>query len=169
MNEDKINNLIEKIVIQIRKNRSFYIGMLILAIIITVGFNYYNYSQKNKNELISEKYILADIYFSMKDKEKSKQMYEEIISSDNIFYSLLSLNKIIDKNLEKNNTNVLKIFSNIEKKSMNKEQLNLVKLKKAVYLIKISKNSEGNILLNEIISNNSIWKDVAIELKESTK
>ena len=47
---------------------------------------------------------------------------------------------------------------------MDKEKLNLIKLKKALYLFKISKNDDGNKILNEIISENSIWKNTAIEL-----
>ena len=47
---------------------------------------------------------------------------------------------------------------------LEKESKNLVKLKKALFLIKISKNQEANKLLNEIISDDSIWKNTAEEL-----
>ena len=46
------------------------------------------------------------------------------------------------------------------------EQKNLVKLKKALYLIKISRDKEGKKLLNEIISDNSIWKEAASEISK---
>ena len=46
------------------------------------------------------------------------------------------------------------------------KQKNLIKLKKALYFIKISNEEEGNNLLKEIISENSIWKDVALEISK---
>ena len=42
--------------------------------------------------------------------------------------------------------------------------INLIKLKKALYFIKISKDEEGKKLLNEIISDSSMWKDTAAEI-----
>ena len=39
-------------------------------------------------------------------------------------------------------------------------------MKKALYLMKISKNDEGKKLLNEIISDNSIWKETASEVSK---
>ena len=66
----------------------------------------------------------------------------------------------------KNNEEVLKLFNIVENTKIEKEQKNLVKLKKALYLIKISKDSEGKNLLNEIISDNSIWKETASEISK---
>ena len=54
----------------------------------------------------------------------------------------------------------------VENTKIEKEQKNLVKLKKALYLIKISKDNEGKKLLNEIISDNSIWKETASEISK---
>ena len=78
----------------------------------------------------------------------------------------MALNNIIDNNLEKNKEEVLKFFDIVENTKIDKEQKNLVKLKKALYLIKISKDIEGKKLLNEIISDNSIWKETASEISK---
>ena len=78
----------------------------------------------------------------------------------------MALNEILDNDLEKNNEEVLRLFNIIESIKVEKEQKNLIKLKKALYLIKISKNEEGKKLLSEIISDNSIWKDAAIEISK---
>ena len=83
--------------------------------------------------------------------------------SKNQFYSFLALNSIIENNLEENSTNVLELFKSIENISIDSEQKNLIKFKKALYLIKISNVEEGNRLLKEIISDNSIWKEAALE------
>ena len=76
------------------------------------------------------------------------------------------MNEIIDNNLEENSEEILKLFEIIEKIRVEREQKNLFKMKKALYLMKISKNDEGKKLLNEIISDNSIWKETASEVSK---
>ena len=78
----------------------------------------------------------------------------------------MALNSIIDNDLEKNNEEILKLFNIVENAKIEKEQKNLIKLKKALYLIKISRDNEGEKLLNEIISDNSIWKEAASEISK---
>ena len=162
-NETKINSS-EKIANFVQKNKNILLIIFTLIIFALVGISYFNYYQNSKNEKVSEKFVQAGIYLSLDKKEESKNIYEEIIISKNKFYSLLALNNIIDNNLEKNNEEVLKFFDIVENTKIDKEQKNLVKLKKALYLIKISKDIEGKKLLNEIISDNSIWKETASEI-----
>ncbi len=164
-NEEKID-FFERVENSVKKNKNILLTILTLTIFIVIGVNYLNYYQKSKNEKISEKFVQAGIYLSLDKKEESKNIYEEIIISKNKFYSLLALNNIIDNDLEKNNEEVLKLFDIVENTKIDKEQKNLVKLKKALYLIKISKDVEGKKLLNEIISDNSIWKETASEISK---
>jgi len=164
-NEKKIDSL-EKVENFVKKNKNIFLIILTLIIFIFIGFNYFNYYQNSKNEKISEKFVQAGIYLSLSKKEKSKKIYKEIISSKNKFYSLLALNSIIDNDLEQNSEEVLELFNIVENTKIEKEQKNLVKLKKALYLIKISKDNQGEKLLNEIISDNSIWKETASEISK---
>ena len=164
-NEKEINS-IEKIENFLRKNKNILLIILTLIIFVLIGVGYLNYYQKSKNEKVSEKFIQAGIYLSLNQQEKSKEIYKEIITSKNKFYSLLALNSIIDNDLEQNNEEVLELFNIVENTKIEKEQKNLVKLKKALYLIKISKDKEGEKLLNEIISDNSIWKETAVEISK---
>ena len=164
-NEEKID-FFERVENFVKKNKNIFFTILSLTIFVVIGINYFNYYQKSKNEKISEKFVQAGIYLSLDKKEESKNIYEEIIISKNKFYSLLALNNIIDNDLEKNNEEVLKLFDIVENTKIDKEQKNLVKLKKALYLIKISKDIEGKKLLNEIISDNSIWKETASEISK---
>jgi predicted negative regulator of RcsB-dependent stress response len=157
-------SLLENITNTIKKNKKLFIATLFLPIIIFLGINVLSYYQSEENKKISERYIKAGIYLSSKDFEKSKTIYEEIILNKNKFYSLLALNSIIENNLELDSNKVLDLFEIIEKIKIEKEQKNLIKLKKALYLIKISRNKEGNDLLKELISDNSIWKNTAEEL-----
>ena len=79
---------------------------------------------------------------------------------------MLALNNIIENDLEKDSDEILKLFKIIESINIDFGQKNLIKLKKALYLKKISKDIEANKLLGEIIENNSIWKDTAIEVSK---
>ena len=164
-NEKEINSL-EKIENFVRKNKNILLIISTLIIFFLIGISYFNYYQQSKNEKVSEKFVQAGIYLSLNQKEKSKKIYKEIITSKNKFYSLLALNNIIDNDLEQNNEEVLELFNIVENTKIEKEQKNLVKLKKALYLIKISKDNEGKKLLNEITSDNSIWKETASEISK---
>ena len=166
MENEKEVNSIEKIENFLRKNKNILLIILTLIIFVLIGVSYLNYYQKSKNEKVSEKFIQAGIYLSLNQQEKSKKIYKEIITNKNKFYSLLALNSIIDNDLEQNNEEVLELFNIVENTKIEKEQKNLVKLKKALYLIKISKDEEGKKLLNEIISDNSIWKETAFEISK---
>ena len=166
MENEKKTDSIEKVENFLKKNKNIFLIILTLIIFVFIGFNYFNYYQNSKNEKISEKFVQAGIYLSLNKKEKSKKIYKELVSSKNKFYSLLALNSIIDNGLEQNNEEVLELFNIVENTKIEKEQKNLVKLKKALYLIKISKDNEGDKLLNEIISDNSIWKGTASEISK---
>ena len=164
-NEEKIN-LITEVQNFLKNNKKKVITSFALLIIALISFIFFNNYQSSKNEKVSEKFIQAEIYLSSDNKEQSTQIYKEIILSKNKFYSLLALNEIIDNDLVTKNEEVLRLFKIIESIKVEKEQKNLIKLKKALYLIKISKNEEGKKLLNEIISDNSIWKETASEISK---
>ena len=160
------SSLIEKISSIVKKKKKLLLLILSIIIIFLSVMIFLNYYQDHENEKISEKYIKAGIYLSSKDKEKSKSIYKEIIFSKNKFYSILALNNIIENDLEKNSDEILKFFKIVENVNITTEQRNLVKLKKALYFKKISRDTEGNRLLKEIIADNSIWKETAIEISK---
>ena len=160
------SNLIAKISNIAKEKKKLLLSILFIIIAILSAMIFLNYYQDNQNEKISEKYIKAGIYLSSKDKEKSKSIYKEIIFSKNKFYSILALNNIIENDHEENNDEVLKFFEIVEKINITPEQRNLDKLKKALYFKKISRDTEGNKLLEEIIADNSIWKETALEISK---
>ncbi len=158
------SNLTEKIINIFKEKKKLLFIILFVIITILLAIFFFNYHQENKNQKISEKYIKAGIYLASKEKEKSKILYKEIIFSKNQFYSVLALNNIIENDLEEDSGKILNFFKIIENIKGDKEQRNLIKLKKALYLIKISKESEGKKLLKEIIKDNSIWKNTAVQI-----
>ena len=54
----------------------------------------------------------------------------------------------------------------IEDINMEEEFKDLVILKKALYLIKINRGDEGKKLLREIISRESTWSKIALEISK---
>ncbi len=157
-------NFFEKISNIIKKKKKIVVAAAFILLVIFLFVTFLNHRAAQQNEKISEKYIEAGIYLSSENKEKSKILYEEIIHSKNKFYSILALNKIIENKLEKNSDKVLSFFKIVEDINNEKEQINLIKLKKALYLMKNSKEIEGKQLLEEIINESSIWKNTAIEI-----
>ena len=73
-----------------------------------------------------------------KIKKKSRDIYEEIIFSENKFYSILSLNKILEENLEKNKEKILSYFNILENIKLSNSQKDLIYFRKALYLIETS-------------------------------
>ena len=159
-------DLPERITIFFKEKKK--IIFILLAILIGAIFSFFSfeYYKNVKNQKISEKFIKASIYLGTEDKEKSKVILKEIVESNSQFYSILALNTIIENDLEKSSNEILRLFKVLENIKIDKEQKNLIKLKKALYFIKISNEEEGNNLLKEIISENSIWKDVALEISK---
>ena len=158
------SNFTTNIVNIIKKKSKLIYTFVILNIISLASMGYFTNTLDSKNKKISEKYIQAGIYLTSKDKINSKKLYEEIILSKNKFYSSLALNKILENELEQKNQNILNYFDILESIKLEKEKKNLIKLKKSIFLIKISKEDEGKKILNEIISDNSIWSGTATEL-----
>ena len=159
-------NFIKKISNIVIKKKKIFLSIILIIFSASMIVIFFNYHQNNQNNKISEQYIKAGIYLASKDIEKSKSIYKEIVLSKNKFYSILALNNLIENDLEQNSEEILKFFKIVENINLNKEQKNLVKLKKALYFKKISRDLEGNKLLEEIVADNSIWKDTALEISK---
>lgn len=157
-------DLIVKITDIIKKKKKLLLIISFTSILILFSVIFFNIFQEKKNSKISEKYIQAGIYLSSNEKKKSNILYKEIIFSKNKFYSILALNTIIENDLEKDSGEILKLFEIIDKMNINNNHKDLIKLKKALYLKKVLKDTEGDKLLNEIIAENSVWKDTALEI-----
>ena len=143
------------------KAKIFILLCIILIISITTIFIQ---QKKEKNDiLIAEKYVQAVLNLSQNKESKAKNLLDEIILSGNKFYSVLALNKIIEKNLENKNEKILEYFNILENLDFNEDELDLLKFKKALFLLKISKNLEGNNLLERLIKKDSKFKKLAEE------
>ena len=71
----------------------------------------------------------------------------------------MSLFLIIDNNLEKNKEVIIQYFDELLSiNALEDEDINLLRLKKAIYISNSSKEQNMLDLLNPIINSNSVWK-----------
>ena len=161
--ENKIN-LKSRIVDFYKQNKIKIYILLIGILIIFILIIFLQISNEKKNNLISEQFIKAGIFYTKNDKDRSKKIYEDILKSNNSFYSTLALNNIIEKNLENDDAKILKYFDIVGNLQKNKEQKDIVKFKKALFLLKKLNNQEAKILLDELVDSNSKLKNLAEEI-----
>ena len=135
------------------------IGTILIIFLIT----FLEIKKEKKNNLISEQYINAGIFYTKNEKDKAKEIYEDILKTNHSFYTTLALNNLLEKNLETNKNKVLEYFDIVEKLQKNEEQKDILKFKKALYLLKNLENEEAKKLLNELIDNDSKIKKIAEE------
>ena len=136
-------------------------------ILISIIFFAIKIFQERENISISEKFIKANIYLSSENKDKSKELYEEIIKSKNKFYSILALNTILEKELENNEDVIINYFDILQDLSIPPEQKDLLIFKKALYLIQISKTEEGKGLLRKLSNSDSYLKNISDQILEN--
>ncbi len=163
-NQDKNLEFKNKLIIFYQKNKLTIYSILSLIIITIFIIFFLQINKKKENILVSEKYIESGIYLSVGQNEKGKQLLKDIIFDKNNFYSVLALNVILEKNLETNKDEIIKYFKVIEKLKLSKEQKDLVKFKKALYLLKMSDLEEGNNLLEQLSNSESNLKKLADEI-----
>ncbi len=142
--------------------------LLLLAGVIFLSLIYFWWADNAKKKdryKNSEDFISAKIFLSKNEKEKSLNILKKIISTNDEVYSPLSLFLIIDRNLDENRENVLKYFDQIISiNSLEKEDLNLLKLKKAIYISDSADENDLLEILNPILNSPSVWKYKSLKL-----
>ena len=161
--ENKIN--LKARIIDFYNFNKIKIFFLVLILIISfISLLLIKHNETKKNILIAEKYVEAGIYLASNKPENATKLYEEIILSKNKFYSILALNKVIEKSLISDKNTILEYFNILENSISKGDQKDLIIFKKALFLIKNSENQKGKNLLEKLISKNSIFKSVSQEL-----
>ena len=159
------NNLQNKIKNFLKKNLKNLIISSFFLIFIIISYLFYNDIQKKNVIKLSEQYTQATIQFKQKNIEAAKQSLEKIIDKSHKFYSPLALYFIINNNLETDSLKIIDYFDKILKiNSIDKENLNLIKIKKAIFLFSIGNEELVIKTLNPIINSNSFWRKIAIIL-----
>ena len=166
MSKEILNNTFQKKIQNfIKKNFKNLIVLLILSILIFFSFLLYK-DFKKKNEIkLSEHYIEASIQFKEKKIDAAKEILENIINKNHKFYSPLALYFIIENNLEADPLKIIKFFDKVLSiNSIERENLNLIKIKKAIFLFSLGDEKLIIKTLNPIINSDSVWRNMAIKL-----
>ena len=135
---------------------------LLVALIITVAIKH---KQNSNNIETSEQFNKARILIVNQKFIEGKKILNEIIKKNNKFYSPLSLYLIIENDLEKNPKIITQLFDEILLiKKIEKENLDLIRIKKAIFLANFDSENEIEKTLEPIIESNSICREKAISL-----
>jgi len=149
----------------IKKKYKLLIILLLVLIIFLFAFMFYQDLNKKNNIQVAEEYTKATILIKQKRAEESKLLLESIINKNHQFYSPLALYLIIDNNIYLDDLKIINYFNKILKNnSIDKENLNLIKIKKAIYLINLDREEQVVKTLNPIINSKSVWRKTAINL-----
>lgn len=135
--------------------------IILSFILVLIGgiFLWFENTQKNKRLKVSENFIEAKILLAQEENLKSLDYLKSIILQKDKVYSPLSLFLIIDNNLEKNKEVIIQYFDELLSiNALEDEDINLLRLKKAIYISNSSKEQNMLDLLNPIINSNSVWK-----------
>ena len=148
----------------IRSNSKIFIYSLAIIFATVLVFFWYLNNQKNNKTIISDNYIKAQSFLKNEKKDDAKKILLDIIEKNNSPYSSLALFLIIENNLVENKSIVLGYFDKvIDNNNHQKEDLNLIKFKKAVYISDLKNEQDILKLLNPIINSNSVWKNHALK------
>ena len=143
----------------IKSNKKSLIILCIIIFFLGAVFFWLDYSEKNKRIKISESFIEAKILLSENNQSKSLEVLKNIIMQQDKVYSPLSLFLILDQDLEKDNEIVISYFDQILSiGDLKSEDVNLLRLKKAIFISNESKEQDMLELLNPVINSNSVWK-----------
>ncbi len=156
------NKSFKNYILSNKKKLLLLVGVIFLSVIY---FWWADNEKKKDRYKNSEDFISAKVFLSKNENGKSLEILKNIISTNDEVYSPLSLFLIIDRNLDDNRENVLKYFDQIISiNSLEKEDLNLLKLKKAIYISDSADENDLLEVLNPILNSNSVWKYKSLKL-----
>ena len=156
------NKSFKNYILSNKKKLLLLTGVIFLSLIY---FWWADNAEKKDRYKNSEDFISAKVFLSKNENRKSLEILKNIISTNDEVYSPLSLFLIIDRNLDENRENVLKYFDQIISiNSLEKEDLNLLKLKKAIYISDSADETDLLKMLNPILNSESVWKYKSLKL-----
>ena len=161
---NKKPELKENLRIIFNRNKKKIILILTLIAIIPATILIWNVNQNKKNLIISEKYIEAGLLLSKGNKQEAKILFDEILLSNNQFYSILALNSVLEKQLITDKEKIVDYFEILEKKITSKKNIDLILFKKALFLIKEKDIEKGKIILEKLVEKNSNLKTLSQEI-----
>ena len=166
MNEDVTKNNFYNSFLTKIKSQKKKIFLLIFIIFLIVTFLFYNnYKNQKENLIVSNNFNKAKIFIEQKNLKKSKEILLNIIKMKNRFYSPMALYLIIENKLVKDPSKISELFDEVlDISEIDNEDLNLIKIKKVVFLFNSISENEILELLQPISNSKSVWRSNAIKL-----
>ena len=153
-----------KIIDIVKSNLKIIIATLFSFLILFFVYLWIEFKADSKKTTLSENYIEAKIMLSQKKTNEALDVLKKIIEEKDSTYSVLSLYLIIDQELEKDSKKILNYFDKVLSiGDLKNEDLDLVKLKKAIFISSYSNEEELLSLLSPIINSDSTWKAQSIK------
>lgn len=164
MNEPNTENTQNQIISILKKNSKYIISIIIVIFFTLITLYYLDHKKKEKNVFISNQFNKAQILIDKKQRDNALPILLNIIEENNNFYSTLSLYLIIDEELEKNQSKIEELFNKILSNSeIEKENKNLIRIKKAIYLSNYDEEQKILDELKPIINSKSMWRKDALQ------
>ena len=166
MSKEILNKTLQDKILRFIKNNVKNLTFLLILLTLTLfAYFFYNEAQKKNEIKLSEQYTLSTIQFKEKNIVESKKLLENIINKSHKFYSPLALYFIIDNNLETDSSKIINFFDKILSiNSIDQENIDLIKIKKAIFLFSLGNEELIIKTVNPIINSESIWRNMAIKL-----
>lgn len=159
--KDKFKLILSKI----KENSRLFLSLVLIIIVVFAIMLFIEKKKEDQNILISQEFNKAKILIKNERKKESLIILERLVNKKQHFYSPLSLFLIIDNGLQKNHESVVELFDKvISIKKIEKENVNLIKIKKALFLSNHYGEEEILKVLNPIINSDSIWRSSAIKI-----
>ena len=148
----------------LKANIKIFLYIISILILIITAIIWFTNNNKIKETKISDSFIKAQILIEKGKKNEAEKILSNLVLEKNSPYSSLSLFLIIENKLIDNKETIINYFDEvINNNSFKEEDLNLLRLKKAIYISDISMEQEILGLLNPIINSNSVWKNHALK------
>ena len=148
----------------LKSNSKIFIYSITVLILLIGISSWFVYESKKEKVKISEDFVKAQVLINSNNKNEAKEILKEIVEKKNTVYASLSLFLLIDKNLIEDKNIVISYFDYlINNNSYTEEDLDLLRLKKAIYISDRKKEQEILKLLNPVINSNSVWKTQALK------
>ncbi len=137
---------------------SFFV--ILIAFVI-----FYSESKERKKISLAENYITAKIYLSNKERNKAKDILENIIFANDNTYSALSLFLILNENLITDQQELSNLFDHVLKNNkFEKEINNLLIFKKTLFQSSFVSEYELLDSTKPLLNTDTIWKPHALLL-----
>ena len=161
----KTENKFKVFLTESKKYLKLIISLVVTLLLILILIFFFNHRAQKQNVIISEQFNKANILINNKNDLDAKNILIDIVNKKNKFYSPLSLFLIVEEELIKDEQEVIKLFDKvISIKKIDRENLNLIKIKKALFLFQNGNEEEILAILNPIINSESLWRRDAIKL-----